>query len=225
MPLRFPNSAAQIFFWIFAVLFIAAAVTALFFSYKRKQTFAELLKAAAMLCLGTATVCLLPNEPLIYFSCYLLALCALGQAKGSTSLNCIGVGLLAASQYLNIAVTSGLLTYRIPVYVYVLASIAILMGLTASLFFPKRWNFKAFLFDGNMIFPAVAMIFSALLLVNGILYSKIFLFVGYLFFAGEASVPDKSDGEHVRRSYYKNLFYFIGQLLIYVGLALSVTAV
>ena len=223
MPLRFPNSAAQAFFWIFVALFAVAAVAALFFSYRRKQTLAELIKAASMLFLGTAMVCLLPSAPLIWFSCYLLALCALGQAKRTVSLNCIGLGLLAASQCLNIAVISGLLTYQIPVYVYILAAVAVLAGLTASLFVPKKWNIKAFLFDGMMIFPAIAMIFAALLLADGLLYSKILLLVGYLFFVGVSSTPDKSDEEHKLRSYYKNIFYFLGQFLIYIGLVLSVT--
>lgn len=224
MPLRFPNSAAQIFFWIFVALFVAAVAATLFFSYKNKHTLAELLKAVAMLFLSTAMVCLKPNAPLIWFSCYLLALSAVCQAKRSVPLNCISVGLLAAAQCLNIAVISGLLTYHIPVYVYILVAVAVLMGLTASLFLPKKWNIKAFLFDGMLIFPATAMIFAALLFADGILYSKIFLLVGYLFFVGESSAPDKSDEEHTLRTYYKNIFYFIGQLLIYIGLVLSVTA-
>ena len=224
MPLRFPNSAAQTFFWIFVALFAVAAVSTLVFSYRNKQVLAEVLKAAAILFLGTAVICLLPSAPLIWFSCYLLALSALGQAKRSVPLNCIAVGLLAASQCLNISVIAGLLSYHIPVYVYILAAIAILMGLTASLFLPKKWNFKAFLIDGVLIFPAAAMIFATLLLTEGLLYSKIFLLAGYLFFVGESSAPVKSYEEHPRRSYYKNIFYFIGQVLIYIGLVLSVTA-
>ena len=223
MPLHFANSAAQAFFWLFVALFAVAAVASLFFSYKRKQVLADLIKAAAMLFLGTAMVCLLPSAPLVYFSCYLLALSALGQAKSSRPLNCIAVAILAASQSLNIAVISGHLSYGIPVYVYILVGVAVLAGLTASLLLPKKWNVKAFLFDGMLIFPAIAMIFAALLLADGLLYSKIFLLVGYFFFVGESSTPDKSDEEHALRGYYKNIFYFIGQLLIYFGLVLSIT--
>ena len=222
MPLQFANSAAQSFFWIFCVLFVGAVVTALVFCYRGKNTPAALCRAGALAALGSMMVCLVPTAPLLYFSCFFMALYALGELKDAWTVRCVAFAVFAAAQIFNVVTMAKLLSFQIPVYAYILLGLLVVGIGVGTFLLPKRRPLKTVFQVERIVLSTLAAIFALILIIDNLLYSTIFLMFGYALYAGEAFFPER---EGTRRAYYKTIFYALGQGLIYVGLALSIVAI
>ena len=101
MPIIFANSVAEVFFWIFLSLFIASAVARLVLRDKKWSLYTA---SCPLFCLGLAFVCLTPYHPLIYISCFIMALGDFLRAKEGTLWLILAAVMIVGAQIINLAV-------------------------------------------------------------------------------------------------------------------------
>ena len=238
MPLRFESAATEDLFWLFFALFLAATAAYLVLAFlKRKER--NFLKALPMLFFGSALVCLAPQFPLIYCSCYLAAVGEARSVKDDPYLFTLGAAVLVCSQLL--LLTQMLeLTADVPLYAYFTIAALELTALYAYFiiatlvlhanvggFFLRRQQNPVYAVARMVYsyFPLLNLAFAAALLADGPLLGEVFLFVGCVYFAaGDVIDRGLEMIKHRRRDFIATVPCIIGQVCSYLGLILALMA-
>lgn len=219
MPLRFSNLAAQISFWIFFTLFTAAAIGALFFVSKNKIKTAAAGCSAALLFLGIVLICLVPAYPLIYLACFLAAASALGQAFSHKMLSLF---LASAGEGLAIVQFCFLYSFSVPAAVVCVILPPLLAAGTLRLFYLVQKSCSELSYRISEIVMRVAgLVFAVIFLVDKVHYAAVLFLAGEAYLIGENAFPKR---ETFSNRFFKTLFFLLGYLLIFLGLALCVSA-
>lgn len=185
MPLRFPNSAAEVFFWLF---FAAACLCALAeavlwvlpLAFQGKRSF----RPAAEIFLGAAIACLAPQYPFVYSALFLLAL-----GDGLALLNgkpraCAAVPCLAA-QCLFYACTAKIFLEPLPWYAHFLFALLPLAAGASVLFFSRKNIRRAFSAAAVAVWLCLALFnvfFAAEALFDEIYFYEIVILAGQVLF-------------------------------------------
>lgn len=223
MPLHFVNSTAEIFFRMFFTLFLALAVTYLVLSFlKRRER--KIAKPVIMLLLGTALVCFAPQFPVVYVSCYLMALGDLVCIKRKNVFAfTAGIAIFACAQIFVLAGEVSALSYSVPLYAWFLIAVFILIFGAGGYFLRGKENpIRPIAWNIYLCFLLLNLMFAIMLLVDGVVMGELYLLVGYCFAVASGVIDRVTERtENSRREFYTALPFLIGQVCIYFGLILA----
>ncbi len=223
MPLRFANSTAEIFFRLFFALFLASAAAYLVLSFlKRRER--KIAKPIIMLLLGTALVCFVPQFPVVYVSCYLMALGDLVCVKRKNICAfTAGIAIFACAQSFVLAGEVSALSYSVSLYAWFLIAFFILIFGAGGYFMRGKENpIRPIAWNIYLCFLLLNLVFAVMLLVDELVMGELYLLVGYVFYVASAiidRVTERTDDP--RREFYTALPFLIGQICIYFGLILA----
>ena len=222
MPLRFVNTAAEIFFWIFLLLFIAACAAYLALAYRGRL---RIFKPLCMLLLGLSFVCLAPQFPLVYLSCFLFAVGDLVSAWQKPLLFALSAVVFAAAQIFMTTLIVPLISYPVPAYVYAVAVVVIaLFALGGYFLHGKKPRLQSALACAYSGFPLLNLVLAVLLVVDHPLTGSLFLLLGCLYATVGDLIVGRAVNASLKREFYATIHYLLGQTLIYIGLVLSLAA-
>lgn len=237
MPLQFANQAAEICFWIFFVLFFASAAVWAGFVLRGKFRAGGFLKPLPLLCWGTALACLAPGEPLVYFAVFLIAAgeaCGAFDEKFHLALP-VGKIILFAAAVLQLVLVGELFADRVGMprpFLWLLAAVfaAAGGGAAAGCLSRGKKDGKTLIFQtADVLYLAAEtglFVFSVALFAAQILYSTLFVLLGAAFLAA-GEIFSRCAAEKLgqkKRALYPRLPFFIGQILLTLGMILSLAA-
>lgn len=226
MPLRFINRPAQIFFWIFFLLFLAAYAGYLGLYFK-KSVYRRIGKTTSLACFAASLFCLAPKFPHV-FVCYLLI--AFGELFYPESKRgiffCSGAVLLALSHGIAIALMASMQTTPLPGYVYAIFAIFVLLVGVGSYFLHREAPVFPIVENVVSCLPLLALLLAVKLVAEDPISCELILLIGEIYYVGGDLIVSRLSKifSPNRRELYAAIPELLGQVLTGIGLVLCLTA-